>query len=179
MEKIILIGIPNCGKTTLGRRVADKLQLPFFDTDEMVTEKLKPSQTYRLFCSSFNRQFIIEQYNAVKKLAEHSGPAIISTGAEAALQPDCSEILRKLGKIILIQRNPEILLADLLKNPRGPVLREINRGTEINMQAEAVKLYEKEYSKYEALADLTFENNGSEDEGVDGLVALVHTLVGF
>ena len=42
------------------------------------------------------------------------------------------------------------------------------------MQKDVIKLYMEEYSKYEAIADLSFENNGSEDEGARKLVMMIN-----
>jgi shikimate kinase len=177
-NKYILIGIPNCGKTTLGRRVADKLQLPFFDTDEMTCDRLKLQENpIRIFSMLFNGQFLAAQRDAVYELAELDDTALISTGAEVALQPDCAVLLQKMGTIIHIQRKPEIVLAGLQKsNSPGPVLRNISTGEDINMQEGSVKIYAEEYSRYEALADLTLKNNGSEDEGVEKLAMLIDLL---
>ena len=41
------------------------------------------------------------------------------------------------------------------------------------MQEEAIRLYAKECSQYEALADLSFENDGTEDEGLEKLLKLL------
>jgi hypothetical protein len=41
------------------------------------------------------------------------------------------------------------------------------------MQEGAVKLYSQEYQQYDAVADITMENNGSEDEGVDKLATMI------
>jgi hypothetical protein len=54
------------------------------------------------------------------------------------------------------------------------VLREETEGTEIDMQEMAVKLYMKEYSQYEATAHLSIDNDGSEDEGVQKLAAMIN-----
>jgi shikimate kinase len=174
-NKYILIGIPNCGKTTLGRRVAEKVQLPFFDTDVMACERLKVKENpIRLFSMAFNGRFLAAQRSAVCELTELDDAAVISTGAEVALQPDCAAILRKIGTIIHIQRKPEIVLNDMQhSNAPRLVLRGMNTGEDINMQECAVEIYAQEYSQYEALADFTLKNNSSEDEGVEKLTAII------
>jgi len=49
MHKYILIGIPYCGKSTPGRLTADKMKLPFFDTDAMTRGRLKPKSAAAWF----------------------------------------------------------------------------------------------------------------------------------
>ena len=174
MNKYILIGIPNAGKSTLGRRAADKLQIPFYDTDKMVCDRI--SHPLELFRMSLNGQFLEEQSKIIFELAKQDGAAIISTGAEVALIPECAALMKTMGTIIHIQRKPDILLAEYKKSgKRGMVMKEKD-GNEIDMQEEAIKLYAQEYSQYEALADLSFENNGTEDEGLEKLLALLGNI---
>ena len=178
MNKFILIGIPNCGKSTLGRLAAESLLLPFFDTDLLAVEKMKLDHPSDLFRFSSKRRFLTEQYNVMGELAQLENIAIIATGAEAALMPECAEIMKKMGTIIHIKRKPEKLLADYRNSgKRGIIMRQIKNGEEkpeeIDMQEEAIKLYAKESIKYEELANLTLENNGSEDEGLENLIKLI------
>ena len=178
MNKIILIGIPNCGKTTLGRRTADIMRLPFFDTDIMVKDMLNIENPADIMRLCFNRSFLTAQYKAVAELTKLADPAIIATGAEVALMPECTDLLQNMGTIIYIKRDPELVLTDLKNSEKkGLVMRDVTNGTEINMQEEAVKLYAKECHQYEALANLTLENNGSEDEGVNKLVTLISSCI--
>ena len=58
MKKYILIGIPGCGKTTLGKLAAEMLGIQFFDTDEIFLEKLSLSDTTDIFRMALNGQFI-------------------------------------------------------------------------------------------------------------------------
>ena len=174
-NKYILIGIPNCGKTTLGQRAADILQIPFFDTDSLTVEKLNLEHPTEIFRTVFNQRFLTEQYKVMAELAEQKGSAIVATGAEVALRPECAKLMQKIGTIIHIQRKPDIALAEYKNNgKRVIVMRDVKNNIEIDMQAEAIKIYAQEYLEYETLADLTLENNGSEDEGLEKLIALIN-----
>jgi len=175
MGKYFLIGIPNCGKSTLGRLTADIMKLPFFDTDTMVCELLKLESARDFFRAAFNSQFMNAQRAVINELADLDGDGIIATGAEIALIPECAERMHASGTIIHIKRKPKIILSDLRNSgKRRPILRDEENGTEIDMQENAVKLYFKEYRQYKAIADLSLDNNGSEDEGVQKLVMLIN-----
>lgn len=39
MKNIVLIGMPGCGKSTFGKRIAKRLQLPFYDADTVLEER--------------------------------------------------------------------------------------------------------------------------------------------
>ena len=171
MKKYFLIGIPNSGKSTLGRRAAEKLRIPFFDTDAMVCDRV--NNPLDLFKMAINGQFLAEQLKIVSKLVKLDGKAIIATGAEAALATECAAIMKASGTVINIKRKPDILLEEFKKSGKcGMIVKEEN-GEEINMQEEAIRLYAKECSQYEALADLSFENDGTEDEGLEKLLKLI------
>jgi len=172
-NKYILIGIPHCGKSTLGRRAADTLQLPFYDTDLMACERLEIRNPLDQFRANFNGSFMIAQREVVYELGELDSDAIVATGAEVALMPGCAARLRHMGTVIHIQRKTEIVLADIANDGNQLVMRDMEDGTEFVMQEKAVKLYAQELSQYEALADLTLENDGTEDEGLENLIALI------
>lgn len=175
LGKYILIGIPNCGKSTLGKRVADELNMPFFDTDTIAYSRMKTERISDMFRSSFQRQFREEQFNVMLELLEMTDDsAIIATGAEVPLIPRCDVLMRMIGTIIHIKRDLEALLEDA-RNENGMRLvpEDDSNGKVIIMREEAVKLYAKEMMYYEELAELTLENFGNEDEGVEKLNALI------
>ena len=173
MRKYILIGIPNCGKSTLGRRIADALRLPFYDTDLMALERLGIQNLLDQFRAAFNGSLMVAQQEAVRELAELDSAAIIATGAEVALMPGCATRLSRMGTIIHIRRAPEIILADIASDSNQLILVDKTTGTEEVMRKKAVKGYAQEISQYESLADLTLENDGSEDDGFEKLIALI------
>jgi shikimate kinase len=171
VKKYYLIGIPNSGKTTLGRRAAEKLRLPFYDTDTMLCDRI--NNPLDLFKMALNGQFLEEQIKIVSKLAKHKGKALIATGAEAALSPECASLMKASGTVINIKRKPDVLLEEFKKSGKHGMIMKKEGGEEINMQEEAIKLYAKECSQYEALADLSFENDGTEDDGLEKLLKLL------
>ena len=180
MNKYFLIGIPNCGKSTLGQRAADILCLPFFDTDVMACEKLGTRHVLDQIRALMNGSMEAAQQKVIDELVALDSVAIIATGAEIALMPRCAALLRKAGTVIHVIREPEIVLADM-KNNGGSrwVMQDMDSGEEIVMRERAVDLYAQEISQYNALADVMLENNGGEDAGVDKLIALIKEQYSF
>jgi shikimate kinase len=167
-----LIGIPNAGKSTLGRLAARKLRLPFYDTDVMLVERIKSNKLSDYLKMAFNGQFIFTQKRIMLELSHVRYPAIISTGAEVALIPECANLMKRMGTVIHIQRQLKYALAGLKVNENNTLIMERN-GIKIDMQKEGMKLYLQEYGKYEKVADLTLENNGTEEEGLEKLLSLM------
>jgi shikimate kinase len=102
MNHIILIGLPNCGKTTLGKRAAQAMNMPFYDTDEMAVEKMGRLSVSDIFRPSSQLRYYQEEQNAIIDIASQNVPAIVSTGAEITLIPKCALLLPKMGTVILI-----------------------------------------------------------------------------
>jgi shikimate kinase len=174
MGKYFLIGVPNCGKSTLGKLDADIMKLPFYDTDTMAVELLELKNPLDIFRQVFNRGFMNAQRAAMQKIVELDGPAIVSTGAEIALMPECAQSMRAIGTVIHVKRSIEKILENLQNVKPRVVLREGTKGTIIGMNEEGLKLYMQEYSQYEAIADVALDNDGSEDEGVQKLIILIN-----
>jgi shikimate kinase len=175
MEKIFLVGIPNAGKSTLGKLAAEKLNLPYYDTDVLLTERIHSDKPADFLRMALNGQFIFVQKKIMIELSHHKGQAIISTGAEIALIPECAALMKKMGIIIHIQRKPEIALAGLSEDKKSSLIMEIN-GKRVDVQKESIDLYMEEYSQYEKVSDLSLENNGTEDEGLEKLLNLLASI---
>ena len=178
MGKYFLIGAPHCGKSTLGRRVADLLSLPFFDTDDMAQENIGETRISNAFNSYAHIRFRREQQNAVLKLAEFDGSAIVATGAEVALIPGCVEFMQDIGVIIHVKRKLESILEELKNSiDYRPILVEVNNGAILDFRERTVLSYVDELSHYEVAADFTVDNNESENHGVELLSALIQAIV--
>jgi shikimate kinase len=179
--KYILIGIPNAGKSTLGRRAAEELGLPFYDTDELAVERIKPQRMFDMIRLSFSRRAIDEQINALFEVAQKDESAIIATGAMLPLDAGCAGILPKLGAVIHIERSIGSARADAIQEG-GLILVRMGddgkpiQGSEINMRAKAVEEYASDLPLLKSIAGFTIENDGNISDGVNKLVALIQSI---
>ena len=185
MEKFILIGVPGSGKTVLGEAVAERLELPFFDTDTMTMESLELEDPIEFLRFRTKIRFHHAQINVIKQLNDHVGPAIIATGSELALMPQCVSILEELGTIIYIERSAKDIIKEVEEKERTQVHivihaldgNEDGSFVEKSASVEAVKLYAKEESQYKAVADVILNNDASEEEGIDQLASVIERLM--
>ncbi|MDR1519321.1 MAG: hypothetical protein LBU23_04135 [Planctomycetota bacterium] len=172
--KVFLIGIPGCGKSTLGKRAAEALGLPFHDTDVMGQQK---AGRIRPFSFYWQQRFLLAQRDAIEELSALDASAIVATGAEVPFIGDCAGMMRRAGTIIHIQKSPESILEELERNGTNKfVLQNMTTGKTIAINGQAVQLYSKEIEQYEALADVALLNDGDEDAGARKLVALITKL---
>jgi shikimate kinase len=178
VRKFFLIGIPNCGKSTLGKRAADTLGLPFYDTDIMALQRTEPSRLSDIFNPGYQQRILYAQRDVVEELAALDALAIIATGAEVPLIDGCADTMREAGTIIHIQKSPEVILKEMKRDgANGFVLQNQRTGKRIVMREKTVELYSEELRKYEALADVTLINNESEEIGTQKLVSILNSLI--
>ena len=97
--KIVLIGPPGCGKSTVGRALSHDLQLSFSDTDSLIEEREKSSIS-DIFTEQGEGYFrAIEEGVVAKALEMESG--VLSLGGGAILSQVTQELLRKSGSEIV------------------------------------------------------------------------------
>ena len=160
-NKVVLIGMPGCGKSTIGRLVSKELNLNFFDMDNYI-ENMTAKTIPQLFeqGEDYFRDF---ETLACKELSEKSN-ILISSGGGVVKRKENIEILKKDSYIIFIDRPLEDLLTDVDISKR-PLLKE---GKE-----KIIKLYEERYELYKSCADEIVENDKSVRDTVNAVKKLL------
>ncbi|MDR2052729.1 MAG: hypothetical protein LBP80_04870 [Treponema sp.] len=95
----ILIGVPDSGKSTLGKKAADALGMCFYDTDKVVTERVN-SKHQGLSFFQLMSEFQPAEEAVVRDIAKKAKNAIIATGAETVLSANNVQTLRGAGRFI-------------------------------------------------------------------------------
>jgi len=85
VKNIVLIGMPGCGKTTLGLLLAEKLKFPFIDTDDII-EKQAGMAIPLFFEASGEEEFRKIESQVAKEVGKYQGH-VISTGGGIVLNP--------------------------------------------------------------------------------------------
>jgi shikimate kinase len=166
----ILIGTPNSGKTTLGKKAASALGMRFYDIDVEVANHIAAVQSDPSF-SNFLREFLGVQELIVRRIARKAENAIISTGAETTLSQKNVQALRRCGRFILIKREPDRMSRETRKKRAANPAKSGGW----NATEAGARLYKDLMPEYEKLADFTLENNGDEDSGLKGLVTIIQS----
>ncbi len=91
---LVLFGPPGVGKSTLGKRLAQKLRLPFIDIDQCLGS---PQELYRRCPVNYRKL----EKQAVKNLPTH--PCVIACGGGTVLDEDNVTELRKRGELIYMR----------------------------------------------------------------------------
>lgn len=149
MENLILIGMPGCGKSTIGCLLAQKLGRKFVDTDAEIVKQASKSIP-EIFCESGEEGFRKWETVILSQLGKESG-LVVATGGGCVTCPENYNLLHQNGRIIWIQRDLTILPTD------GRPLSQVGKMEE---------MYRIRKPLYERFADDTVLNDGTPADTV-------------
>ena len=107
-QNIVLVGMPGCGKTTVGTRLAQALSFDFADTDAHIVAEEKRTIP-EIFASVGESGFRDLETAAIRSLATRQR-TVIATGGGAVLRPENVHLLRENGRIYFLDRSLEKLV---------------------------------------------------------------------
>ena len=163
MANVVLIGMPGCGKSTLGVLLAKALMMDFVDTDLiMQNQSGKPLQ--QMVDELGTEGFSQAEEDCICGL--NFTNTVIATGGSVALEEHAMEHLSKNGVIVFVKLTYETI-ESRLKNIS-------TRGITLKKGQTLRDLYEKRQSFYYACADKVLEADGQTvEETVEALMKLV------
>ncbi len=118
---ISLIGLPGSGKSTVGRQLARRLQLPFVDSDQAIETRL--GCPIREFFEREGEARFREIESEVIDALTQQGAGVLSTGGGAVLRVENRERLRARGRVIYLKSHPEELIRRLRHDTNRPLLQ--------------------------------------------------------
>ncbi len=107
MQNIVLVGMPGCGKTTVGKALAEQLNRPFFDADKEILKRTgKSAEAWIEACGE--AVFRQKETEVLESLCKQSG-TVIATGGGAVTVPENADILRQNSIVFFINRDVSAL----------------------------------------------------------------------
>ncbi|WP_292054374.1 MULTISPECIES: shikimate kinase [unclassified Brevundimonas] len=160
---IALVGLMGVGKSTVGRRLAARLNLPFADGDHEI-ESAAGMTVSEIFSTRGETEFRAGEARVMKRLLE-GPPIILATGGGAMMNADTREMLKKHAVTVWMRAELDVIAERVARRDTRPLLR--GRDT---MQV-LKELAEKRYPIY-AEADLTVDvGGGSHGVAVEAMLA--------
>ena len=157
-RNIVLCGMPSCGKSTLGRALADACGRRFVDTDEIVALQAG-MDIPRIFELEGEAGFRTRETIAIESIAPEQG-LVIATGGGAPIKEQNIKLLRHNGLICLIERDLHLL------SPGSG--RPLSRS-----RAELESLWTSRRAAYLRAAEVCIDNNGPLEDTIAQLLAYV------
>lgn len=144
MTNIVLIGMPGCGKTTVGKKLAKITGREFFDVDEII-EKEEKTTIAEIFAKKGEKYFRTREKETVKMLSLFTGK-VIATGGGSVADEENVDYLSRNGVFVWIKRDLSLLCSD------GRPLLSDDMG-------KRKKLFSERKPFYEKVADMTVDGN--------------------
>ena len=149
MQNIVLIGMPGCGKSTIGTLLADKLGKRFVDADTYLVEKAARSIP-DIFAADGEQGFRALETEVLAELGKQSG-LVIATGGGCVTQARNYPLLHQNGTIFCLNRDLDKLPTD---------------GRPLSQSTKLTEMYRVRKPLYEAFADFQMDNNGNAEATV-------------
>jgi shikimate kinase/3-dehydroquinate synthase len=157
-RSIVLVGLMGCGKSSVGKRLAAKLGLPFIDADEEI-EKVAAKTISEIFADQGEDFFRDRERKVIRRLLGN-GPQVLATGGGAYMHAETRQSIRDMGISIWLKAELAVLMRRVGKRDTRPLLKTGNP------EATMRKLIDARYPVY-AEAEITVE---SRDEPHDTIV---------
>lgn len=153
VENICIIGMPGCGKSTVGKKLAESLGKKFVDIDREIV-KTAGKEIPEIFRESGEEGFRKIETSVLSQVTKEKGQ-VIATGGGVVVRPENWELLRQNGEVVFLQRDLRLL--------------EIE-GRPISQSRPLSQIYEERIDAYQSWSDVQVENKEVET-AVDEIIA--------
>ena len=144
LTSIVLIGMPGCGKTTVGRALAEKLGRTFVDLDEEIVRRAG-MPIPEIFAREGEAGFRERESALVREFGERTG-LVVSTGGGVVTRRENYIPLKQNGLLLHLRRDPAALPTD---------------GRPLSQATAPEELWRRRAPLYAAFADGEIDNNGT------------------
>jgi len=159
---IVLVGLMGAGKTTVGRRLAALLHLPFIDADEEI-EKAAGLEISEIFALHGEEEFRRGERRVIARLLQ-GAPHVLATGGGAFMNPETRALVRAHATSVWLRADLDVLMRRVEKRDNRPLLKQGDpRATMERLMAERYPIYGE--------ADLVVDsNNGPHSSAVTAVI---------
>jgi len=139
---IALVGLMGAGKSTVGKRLADRLNRQFYDSDDEI-EKAAGLSISDIFTLHGEAEFRRGERRVLERLLNEK-PHVLATGGGAYLDPDTRALLREKAVTIWLNADLETLWRRVSRRGHRPLLKADNpKGVLSRLLTERTPIYEQ------------------------------------
>ena len=162
-KNIVLIGMPSCGKSTIGKKIAKKLNKEFIDSDEFILKKIPYSSISTFIKERSEKEFREIEASVIKDISKDSG-CVISTGGGAILNKENVDNLKLNGVLVFINRKLELLTPSE------------SRPLTSTKEMLCAKFKER-FNLYKECADIEVENNSDIETALRNVINSFNNII--
>ena len=164
-RSVVLVGMMGAGKSSVGRRLAARLGIPFVDADAEI-EKAAGMTIAEIFSGHGEEYFRAGEMRVIARLLE-SGPQVLATGGGAFMNAETRAAIRAKGISVWLRATRDVLLRRVKRRSDRPLLKTADPVATLQ------QLMDERYPIY-AESDLTVESRDVPhetivDEIIEGL----------
>ncbi len=152
-NNIVLIGFMGCGKSTVGRKLANAFSYEFADTDAMIEEAYGKTIS-KMFEEDGEEYFRNAETELLRKLSKEAEGMVLATGGGMPMRAENAALLREIGTVIFLEAKIETILERLQNDTGRPLADGEDR------EARLRPLYEKRLPVYREAADYILDTEG-------------------
>ncbi|MCU4178703.1 shikimate kinase [Bosea sp. BH3] len=157
---IVLVGMMGSGKSSVGRRLASRLGLPFVDADAEI-ETAAGMTIPEIFAQRGEAEFRDGERRVISRILATRAPLVLATGGGAFMNAETRQRVQELGISVWLKAEPEVLMRRVRKRSNRPLLQTADpEATLRRMLGDREPVY--------ALADLTIQSSDEPHELVVG-----------
>ena len=169
-KNIVLIGYRCTGKTAVGKKLAERLKMPFYDTDDLI-QKEAGMTIQELVDKKGWPSFREKEKDVIKRLSALTG-SIIATGGGAIRDKDNAANLKRNGMIVWLTADVETIIARMGIDPLSSGQRpSLTGGTPAE---EVADVLQERLPDYQRLADISIDTSTI---GIDTVVNRIIELI--
>ena len=163
MKAVYLCGFMGCGKTTVGRILAEKLGCEFYDMDEYIVQK-EGMKIPEIFAEKGESYFRKTETEAIRELEEKRG--VIACGGGAMLKKENAEIASAAGIVVYIEVPFETCYGRISWDKNRPIVMS-------NTKEELEFIYDSRVPVYKENSSVTVSGDGTVLEIADRIAEIV------
>jgi shikimate kinase len=125
-RSLVLVGMMGAGKSAIGRKLAQRLNLPFVDADAEI-ERAAGMSISDIFAKHGEPYFRAGEARVIARLLE-GGPQVLATGGGAFMHPQSREAIRAKGISVWLKADYDVLMKRIKRRGDRPMLKTEDPG---------------------------------------------------
>lgn len=124
-RSIVLVGLMGAGKSSIGRRLAQRIGLEFLDADHEI-ERAAGCTIEEIFARFGEPEFRAGERRVIGRLLEDRGPIVLATGGGAFMDPETRARIRERGVSVWLRAELDVLYRRVVRRNNRPLLKQGN-----------------------------------------------------